>query len=489
MKRHLFFLLLIALFSITSVACNQASASSSDREKPGEVENNQAVSEPLAQVKRTSANTVENSAKIENSAAKSEAEPLEKSKDVVVTDVFGYQDTGGFFTYYHLVGNIYNGADTAVTNIELTISIKDASGKTLLKDDSDNPADTVTINPLLWTIQPGQSAPFAYSFSLDEGKPESYQASIAKFVPADAKEVKVEVQNDQMLKGDDGTVYIVGELVNLGNTAVELNTMAGAALDGNQHVVAANSYAAAAGYLAPAGDASGSDRSAFRISMSGPAPTAKTWAVYLDAEPARTEKASKLELSEPTTYLDEDGYVHLVGSVTNKAEETVEVMLLAGLYAADGAVLDADSTYLPYALEPGQSVPYHFNSFRGVDNVLGQSNKLGQAKVRVISALSNNYEHVSLETRHNTQEQTGGSWHFSGEAVNNSGKQLSWATVVIAVYDQQGKLMATVDSDVYGQNGGIEPQEATAYQIDLEMPATIDPAKVTIKTYVQGLVN
>jgi hypothetical protein len=504
MQRQLLFLLVIALFTVTSVACNQAAASARDQERstippaveaaaaPAEVENNEpvyAVNEALAQVKKTASNRAESSAEIEGAAAESESVRADLPKGVVVTDVFGYQDTGGFFSYYHLVGNIYNGADTAVTNVELTISIKDASGQTLLKDDSDNPVDTVVIHPLLWTIQPGQSAPFAFLLNMEEGKPETYEASIANFIPTDAKEVKVEVQNDQMVKGDDGTVYIVGELVNLADTAVELNTMAGAALDGDRHVVAANSYAAVAGYLAPAGDAGGNDRTAFRISMAGPAPTTKSWAVYLDAEPVRTEKAPNLELSVPSIYLDEEGYTHLVGSVTNKAEEAVEVLILAGLYAADGTVLDADSAYLPYALEPGQSVPYHFNNFSAVDNALGQSDKLDQAKVRVVSALSNSYEHVILETRNETQEQTGGSWHFSGEAVNNSGQRLSWATVVVAVYDQQGQLLATEDTDVYGENSIIEPQEATAYQIELDMPATVDPANVTVKTYVQGLVN
>lgn len=504
MLRQLLILLLIALFTVTSIACNQVSASSPDQEKPAvpgvveaaiapvEAENNEpvyAVNEALAQVKKKASNRAESSAEIGRAAAESEAVHADLPKDVVVTDVFGYQDTGGFFSYYHLVGNIYNGTDTAVTQVELTISIKDASGQALLKDDADNPVDTVVIHPLLWTIQPGQSAPFAYLLNMEEGKPETYEASVADFVPTDAKEVKVEVQNDQMVKGDDGTVYIVGELVNLGETAVELNTMAGAALDSDQHVVAANSYAAMAGYLAPAGDASGNDRTAFRISMSGPVPTVKIWAVYLDAEPVRTEKAPNLELSEPRIYLDEEGYTHLVGSVTNKAEGTVEVLILAGLYAADGTVLDADSAYLPYALEPGQSVPYHFNNFSGVDNVLDQSDKLDQAKVRVVSALSNSYKHVSLESRNETQEQTGGSWHFSGEAVNNSGQRLSWATVVVAVYDHQGQLLATEDTDVYGENSIIEPQEATAYQLDLDMPASVDPAKVTVKTYIQGLVN
>jgi hypothetical protein len=117
MLRQLLILLLIALFTITSIACNQASASSPDQEKPAvpgvveaaavpvEVENNEslyAVNEALAQVKKMAAKRAEFSAEIERVAPESGAVHADLPKDVVVTDVFGYQDTGGFFSYYHL---------------------------------------------------------------------------------------------------------------------------------------------------------------------------------------------------------------------------------------------------------------------------------------------------------------------------------------------------------------------------------------------------
>ncbi len=182
--------------------------------------------------------------------------------------------------------------------------------------------------------------------------------------------------------------------------------------------------------------------------------------------------------------------MHVVGSVTNQAKDTIELYLLAGLYAADGTVLDAEVINLPYALQPGQSVPYSLNSFNGVDHVAGQAAKIAQTRVWVTTAMpNNNYEYVSLKTENDQQEQAEGVWSFSGEVTNSSDKTLSWATVVVALYDPQGRLLAAGKTDVYGATGLIEPKSTTPYELDLNLPAELDPAKVTVKTLVQGMVN
>jgi len=414
----------------------------------------------------------------------------EANRKVTVTNIYGYQDADGFFSYYHIVGSVYNGADMAVNNIELALTAKDAEGKTLLRDYSGNPVESITINPILWTLEPGQASPFAYSFSLDNGQPQTFDVKLINYETTAARETQVEVQHGQMVTGDDGMLYITGELVNLSETRLDIKGLAGAALDEDNNVVAANTYEAGAGYLAPAGDARGNDRIPFRFRLTGPAPTAETWAVYVDASPAQAEEVLPLELSEPYTYVDAEGSVHVVGSVTNQAEDTIELYLLAGLYAEDGTVLDAEVINLPYALQPGQSVPYSLNSFSGVDSVAGQSDKIARTKVWVTTAMvNNNYEYVSLNTEIDQQVQADSVWSFSGEVTNNSDKTLSWATVVVALYDQRGQLLATYDTDIYGETGLIEPQSTTAYTLDLNVPLDLDPAKVTVKTLVQGMVN
>lgn len=414
----------------------------------------------------------------------------EAKQEVAVTNVHGYQDADSFFSYYHIVGSVQNNADTAVNKVELALTAKDAEGKTMLRDYSGNPVESITINPILWTIEPGQASPFAYSFSLDNGQPAAFAVELLNYQTTEARETQVEVQHGQMVTGDNGMVYLTGELVNLGKTRLDIKGMAGAALDKDNQVVAANTYEAGAGYLAPAGDARGNDRIPFRFMLTGPAPTAENWAVYVDASPAQAEEIIPLELSEPYTYVDAAGSVHVVGSVINKTEDTIELYLLVGLYAADGTVLDAEVITLPYALQPGQSVPYSLNSFSGVDHVARQADKIAQTKVWVTTAMvNNNYEYVSMKTDNDQPKQTDGVWSFSGEATNNSDKTLSWATVVVALYDQEGQLLATYDTDIYGETGMIEPNSTTAYALELNVPADLDPAKVTVKTLAQGMVN
>src|ERR1041384_8461487 len=68
-------------------------------------------------------------------------EPTEavSTSDVEVVNLTTYKDS---LDYFHVVGEIHNGTQKALTSIELTIAIKDADGKSLLKDDSDNVVDT-----------------------------------------------------------------------------------------------------------------------------------------------------------------------------------------------------------------------------------------------------------------------------------------------------------------------------------------------------------
>src|SRR5574340_344044 len=82
---------------------------------------------------------------------------------------FGYKDASG---YYHVVGLLHNGAAQALNNIELTLELKDASGKTLLRDSNGQSAPTVKFSPALDTLAPGGDSPFYYYVKTsDVGEP------------------------------------------------------------------------------------------------------------------------------------------------------------------------------------------------------------------------------------------------------------------------------------------------------------------------------
>lgn len=94
---------------------------------------------------------------------------------MTIASNFAFTDEWG---EYHVVGELQNGTDRVLTSIELTIEIKDASGNSLLKDDNGNVVPTLTFQPLLYTLAPGEASPFEYYVSSDAGQPSIYNVTI-----------------------------------------------------------------------------------------------------------------------------------------------------------------------------------------------------------------------------------------------------------------------------------------------------------------------
>ena len=61
-------------------------------------------------------------------------------------DVHGIASYLDGLKYYHLDGLITNGTDQPVSNVQLSLTLTDKSGKTVLKDDSGKPTSTVTFS-------------------------------------------------------------------------------------------------------------------------------------------------------------------------------------------------------------------------------------------------------------------------------------------------------------------------------------------------------
>src|SRR5258708_4760374 len=78
-------------------------------------------------------------------------------KGVVILDKSAYTDGGG---YYHVVGEVLNNTDAAITNVQLAVSIADASGKSVLKDSDNKEVDTIAFSPMLYPQPPRQISPF-----------------------------------------------------------------------------------------------------------------------------------------------------------------------------------------------------------------------------------------------------------------------------------------------------------------------------------------
>jgi hypothetical protein len=410
--------------------------------------------------------------------------------EFAVLNQYGYKDQSG---YFHVVGEIKNGTDKAVTDIELTIEIKDASGTTLLKDNSDNPADSLTFSPLLSTLDAGEVSPFDYYISSDAGEPDKFNVTITGQHTGQAQRADLNVENDQVVSDGSGDLYITGELVNASDKPAEVHGLAGAMLDDNGNVVGANSYGPITYYLDPAGATGGTDRTPFRVRIDDPGSVATKYRMYWDADTVDPAVFYDVQNNIQNNYFDTDHTYHLVGELTNKSQDALSISLVAGLYGSDHKVLDADTLTAPFDLAPGESVPYSFEGFSVVNNIKDQADALDTYTVQTDAYWTSpsSTEVVSLETAHDDGKTDGNQvWTFTGEVTNTSDKALSRLIVVVGIYDGD-KLVAANWTSVDPPEGkdSIASGETNSYKVTVNLDPNVDGSKFKYKTFVQGNVK
>jgi hypothetical protein len=408
--------------------------------------------------------------------------------EIAVLSTYGYKDE---FGYFHIVGEIYNSTEKVAENIELTVELKDDSGNTLLKDDSDNPTESLTFSPFLFTVAQGESSPFDFYIDVGEATPDSYRVTVTGQQTGQAQRASLELQNDQMVRDDSGNLYITGELVNLSDSPVQIDSLAGAALDENDRVVAANAYGPVTRILASAGDENENDRTPFRIRLDDPGDVASQWSVYWDADEVDSVTTYSIEMSPQNNYYDRWGSLHLVGLVTNQSEEILSIAMVAGVYAEDGTVVDADTLTVPFNLGPGESIPYNFEYFSNVNSNVAEANKLARSTVQVdpywtSTAFS---EVVALEAANVEQADEGeGSWTMTGEVTNTSDKPLAYYTVVIGVYEGDN-LVASAYTTEYPE-ADLAPGASLPFDLTLYLdPETEGASGFEFRAFVQGVVQ
>jgi hypothetical protein len=405
---------------------------------------------------------------------------------------YGYKDSSG---YYHVVGLIHNGTSQTLNSIELTLELKDASGKTLLRDSNGKAVPTINFNPALDTLAPNENSPFDYSVNTaDVGEPaqNGFKVTITGQQTAQVTRAKVAVQNVQMLSDGSGSLYITGEIVNQDSQAAQLASYAVAALDSSGNVVAATDSGALTRLLAPAGDSSGNDRTAFSFQLASPGDVAKSPAVYLDAIQPGLYTPSKVTVQVTNAYFDSNKDYHIVGTMTNNDQTTLTVRLVAGLYAKDGTPLDADTLDSAFDLANGQSVPFDFNSFSVVGSLSDQAAKLDHYTVQVDPywTFASGNGIVSIQTANDKKTDNGnGQWEIKGMVTNTAGKELGSATVVVGVYDAQGKLVAVASTVVSPKGDAMAANESDPYDIPVYLDPSANASNFTFKTFVQGIVK
>jgi hypothetical protein len=393
---------------------------------------------------------------------------------------------------YHVVGEVKNGTDKTLTDIELTIEIKDASGNSLLKDDSGNVIPSQTLSTLLSTLAPGEASPFAFSYDTTNGTPASFKVSITGQQTGQADRATLNVENAQLYDDKNGTLYLSGELVNTSSKWAYIHSVAGAALDSNSNVLSADWSVDYTTELAPTGDSAGRDRTPFLVYFPTPGSSTVTdWVVYSDADVTDAPTDYSLVLNVTNHYFDQFNSFHIVGTVTNNSTQTIHTLAVAGLYAADKKVLDASYEFIQLNVEPEKSVPFDFSGFSSVNYNPEQAAKLDSYTVQYDpwSTYPPVSSYVTLTTTGDQIQKDGANWTVTGNVTNTSSQALSSETVVVTVLDAKNKVVAMGYTYVSPTGDSITTGEKTNYSVGIYLDPKVDASGYTIVTNVQGDVK
>lgn len=408
--------------------------------------------------------------------------------DLVISNTSSFVDKYGS---YRVVGMLVNKTNNVLTGIKLTLEILDASGNSLLKENG-NPVPGVIFHPMLKTLAPGEGSPFEYSYDTANGVPASYKVAITALQSGDTKRANLTAENVQIVDNGSGWYYLTGDLVNKGTQWARIHNLAGAILDASNNVLSADQTVTYTTELAPAGDPSGGDRTPFEINFPNPGGSGTpTWNLYWDTDVIDSANLFPVTTNITNGYLDQYGAQHIVGWVTNRSNQSLTSLVVAGLYDQAGIALDASYSNLAIPLKAGEAIPFSISTFGNVDNNPAQAAQVRTFTVQVDpgNTIPLNYEFTELAASGETIQKDGATWTINGSVTNTSNQKLSSATVVVAVMDAQNNLVAMESTAIFSSGDAIDAGETDPYSVPIYLDPSMDASGFTTATTVIGEIS
>lgn len=408
-------------------------------------------------------------------------QPTGGAVEVVSTSSFT-DDFGG----YYVMGEVINNLPTAVTSIELIISITDASGASLLKDEGGNIVNVLSFFTMLTTLDTGETSPFSFYFDTASGIPANYAVTVLGFEAGVANRGQLQYENVQIIDDDSGYFILTGELVNQSSSWVHISGLAGGVLDDSNVVLSADWTGTYTAALAPSGDPSSRDRTPFYITFPVPGTPATQWSIWWDADVETAITDYPLGVEVTNSYYDEYGSAHLVGTVTNNSDTALSSLIVAGLYAEDGTVLDASYSFLPATIQPRLAIPFDISYFNSVN--------WNEEQAALVDHYSVQYDpwntfppgsaSVSLTPSGETIQKEGTTWTVSGSFTNTTSQDLSGVTIMVSIYDANTTLVAMGYAYSYPVGDAYLPGDSGTYEIIIYLAPDMELSGLTTQTFI-----
>ncbi|HQH36893.1 MAG TPA: FxLYD domain-containing protein, partial [Anaerolineaceae bacterium] len=192
-------------------------------------------------------------------------------------------------------------------------------------------------------------------------------------------------------------------------------------------------------------------------------------------------------------YLDEWDSFHLVGTLTNETEDNVvySTSLITGLYDGNGVVLDARTSSVPMYILPGETVPFEISYFY----ILEEGDNMDRFETFTVQidpywTYEVDYDLVDLAvTNEDATYDSSGMWTIKGEVTNNSGSDLTSATVVAGLFDAEDTLVAMHWTYIWPDGEVIADGETYDFEIYIYVDPSLDPANLFYDFIVQGVLD
>ncbi|MFN2150341.1 MAG: FxLYD domain-containing protein [Anaerolineales bacterium] len=166
---------------------------------------------------------------------------------------------------------------------------------------------------------------------------------------------------------------------------------------------------------------------------------------------------------------------HLVGEVTNSDNEFLTISLVAGIYDADGNVIDAATTDIPtFSIAPGETLPYDFQYWGPLNYKSGIIDAASSYTVQwdPYWTWTSTAEYNDLSTQNDQNEVSSYQVTFTGEVINDSGIEVDGATIIVSLYSKEtGELTATGYGGIYEP---IAPNATAEYTVWIDIPEDFD---------------
>ncbi len=399
--------------------------------------------------------------------------PNSVAGQINVLEVTGFKDDSDYWYFY---GLIRNDTDRTVSDVEVEVKLLDANAAILY---------TYTTYSSLYYLGPGESSPFKDFTTEPFPTGATVQATVVGNGTSDPlNRANLEYRGVTLWADEYNDVYLAGEVINNSADPVQVNGIAGTLVDASGKVVTASTAYPYLNHIEPG-------KSGPFVMMfdapTGQAASLTSYNLYTDAVITDPVTTYDLTLSdEHYKYLDSFGDMHLIGSVTNNSSVELSVYLVAGIYDANGNVIDANSVYMPVPLAPGETLPYDFDIWGSVDYVSEAYAAASQYQIffdwySIYETFSPAY---NISTSDDTNTFDGSTATFSGNVLNNSGRDLDSATVIVALYDKgTGKLIATNYTYV---SGPIANNATGSYEVYLYTESNIDSNNVQYVITAKG---